>query len=117
MIKVKVHNRLLFFSGSQATFSRLEGEIKEMNVNSQTLQKNYSDLLEMKAILERADNFFPSVRFGLSNFLSMFSDCIIITKAAQIHLQMHEDGYETLSDNFDHVNIQMDDKAGKPELK
>ena len=42
----------------QATFEKLENEMKEVNNNAETLKKNFLELTELKHILQTTQNFF-----------------------------------------------------------
>lgn len=50
----------------QATFERLENELREVNANEEMLKKNYLELTELKHILRKTQAFFDEVR--LSSF-------------------------------------------------
>lgn len=45
----------------QATFEKLENEMKEINANSEALKRNYLELTELKHILRKTQNFFDEV--------------------------------------------------------
>ena len=42
-------------------FEVLEGEVKEINANKETLKKNLLDLIELQFILEKTQGFFQEV--------------------------------------------------------
>ena len=46
----------------ESKFEVLEGEVKEINANRETLKKNLLDLIELKHILEKTRGFFQEVR-------------------------------------------------------
>lgn len=46
----------------QATFEKLENELKEINTNQEALKKNFLELTELKHILHRTQQFFDEVR-------------------------------------------------------
>lgn len=46
----------------QATFEKLENELKEINTNQEALKKNFLELTELKHILRRTQQFFDEVR-------------------------------------------------------
>uniref|UniRef100_A0A665XAA1 V-type proton ATPase subunit a n=1 Tax=Echeneis naucrates TaxID=173247 RepID=A0A665XAA1_ECHNA len=46
---------------SQATFEKLENELKEINTNQEALKKNFLELTELKHILRRTQQFFDEV--------------------------------------------------------
>lgn len=45
----------------QATFEKLENELKEINTNQEALKKNFLELTELKHILHRTQQFFDEV--------------------------------------------------------
>ena len=45
----------------QATFEKLENELKEVNNNAETLKKNFLELTELKHILQKTQTFFDEV--------------------------------------------------------
>jgi len=45
----------------QATFEKLENELKEINTNQEALKKNFLELSELKHILRRTQQFFDEV--------------------------------------------------------
>uniref|UniRef100_A0A672HMN5 V-type proton ATPase subunit a n=1 Tax=Salarias fasciatus TaxID=181472 RepID=A0A672HMN5_SALFA len=53
----------------EATFEKLENELKEINTNQEALKKNFLELTELKHILRRTQQFFDevSVRAALHN--------------------------------------------------
>uniref|UniRef100_A0A8C9VJP9 V-type proton ATPase subunit a n=1 Tax=Scleropages formosus TaxID=113540 RepID=A0A8C9VJP9_SCLFO len=51
----------------EATFEKLENELKEINTNQEALKKNFLELTELKHILRRTQQFFNEVR-------SLFAD-------------------------------------------
>ena len=46
----------------ETKFEVLEGEVKEINGNKETLKKNLLDLIELQYILLRTQGFFEEVR-------------------------------------------------------
>ena len=48
----------------QATFEKLENEMKEVNTNAEALKKNFLELTELKHILRKTQLFFEEVRFS-----------------------------------------------------
>lgn len=48
--------------GMEATFEKLENELKEVITNSEALKKTFLELSELKHILLKAQNFFDEVR-------------------------------------------------------
>ncbi|ULU02278.1 hypothetical protein L3Y34_002083 [Caenorhabditis briggsae] len=45
----------------EATFEKLENELREVNKNEETLKKNFSELTELKHILRKTQTFFEEV--------------------------------------------------------
>ena len=45
----------------QASFEKLENELKEVNGNAETLKKNFLELTELKHILSKTQHFFDEV--------------------------------------------------------
>lgn len=48
----------------QATFEKLENELREVNQNAEALKRNYLELTELKHILRKTQVFFDEVRFN-----------------------------------------------------
>ncbi|XP_065320665.1 V-type proton ATPase 116 kDa subunit a 1-like isoform X2 [Gordionus sp. m RMFG-2023] len=46
----------------EATFEKLEAEMKEVNTNAEALKKNYLELTELKQILRKTHAFFDEIR-------------------------------------------------------
>ncbi|PAV67481.1 hypothetical protein WR25_13575 [Diploscapter pachys] len=46
---------------NEATFEKLENELREVNRNEETLKKNFSELTELKHILRKTQTFFEEV--------------------------------------------------------
>lgn len=46
----------------QATFEKLENELKEVNTNAEALKKTFLELTELKHILRKTQAFFDEVR-------------------------------------------------------
>uniref|UniRef100_A0A665SW10 V-type proton ATPase subunit a n=1 Tax=Echeneis naucrates TaxID=173247 RepID=A0A665SW10_ECHNA len=53
----------LLYISPQATFEKLENELKEINTNQEALKKNFLELTELKHILRRTQQFFDEVSF------------------------------------------------------
>uniref|UniRef100_A0A669AXA0 V-type proton ATPase subunit a n=1 Tax=Oreochromis niloticus TaxID=8128 RepID=A0A669AXA0_ORENI len=49
----------------EATFEKLENELKEINTNQEALKKNFLELTELKHILRRTQQFFDEVSLTL----------------------------------------------------
>lgn len=45
----------------QATFEKLENELREVNQNAEALKRNYLELTELKHILRKTQVFFDEV--------------------------------------------------------
>lgn len=45
----------------QATFEKLENELREVNQNAEALKRNYLELTELKQILRKTQVFFDEV--------------------------------------------------------
>lgn len=45
----------------ESTFELIEGEVKEINANKETLKKNLLDLTELQHILHKTQSFFEEV--------------------------------------------------------
>lgn len=45
----------------QATFEKLENELREVNQNAEALKRNYLELTELKHILRKTQGFFDEV--------------------------------------------------------
>ena len=48
----------------EATFEKLENELREVNQNAEALKKNFLELTELKHILRKTQVFFDEVRQG-----------------------------------------------------
>lgn len=55
----------------QATFEKLENELREVNQNAEALKRNFLELTELKHILRKTQVFFDEVcmRFWLTIYL------------------------------------------------
>lgn len=51
----------IYIFDRQATFEKLENELKEINTNQEALKKNFLELTELKHILRRTQQFFDEV--------------------------------------------------------
>ena len=47
----------------KATFEKLEGEMNDVNANTEALKKNFLELTELKHILRKTQTFFDEVNF------------------------------------------------------
>jgi len=45
----------------EATYEKLENELKEVNTNSEALKKTYLELTELRHILQKTQQFFDEV--------------------------------------------------------
>lgn len=48
----------------QATFEKLENELREVNQNAEALKRNFLELTELKHILRKTQVFFDEVSFS-----------------------------------------------------
>jgi V-type H+-transporting ATPase subunit a len=48
----------------QATFEKLENELREVNQNAEALKRNFLELTELKHILRKTQVFFDEVSHG-----------------------------------------------------
>ncbi|XP_055050236.1 V-type proton ATPase 116 kDa subunit a isoform X2 [Misgurnus anguillicaudatus] len=53
----------------EATFEKLENEMREINTNQEALKKNFLELTELKHILRRTQQFFNEIERPFSEFL------------------------------------------------
>uniref|UniRef100_A0A4W3GS35 V-type proton ATPase subunit a n=1 Tax=Callorhinchus milii TaxID=7868 RepID=A0A4W3GS35_CALMI len=51
----------------EASFEKLENELKEINTNQEALKRNFLELTELKCILRRTQQFFDEVGFSLES--------------------------------------------------
>ena len=51
----------LCYANVQATFEKLENEMKEINSNAEALKRNFLDLTELKHVLRKTQSFFEEV--------------------------------------------------------
>uniref|UniRef100_A0A7N6AR91 V-type proton ATPase subunit a n=1 Tax=Anabas testudineus TaxID=64144 RepID=A0A7N6AR91_ANATE len=65
----------------EATFEKLENELKEINTNQEALKKNFLELTELKHILRRTQQFFDEVNPSLleesSTLLEPHENCSV----------------------------------------
>ena len=52
------------FGVTQATFEKLENELREVNQNAEALKRNYLELTELKHILRKTQVFFDEVSWN-----------------------------------------------------
>ena len=50
----------------EATYEKLENELKEVNTNAEALKKTYLELTELRHILQKTQQFFDEVGIQLS---------------------------------------------------
>lgn len=62
---------------SQASFEKLENELKEINTNQEALKKNFLELTELKHILRRTQQFFDEVSSTVSVVLARPRDQLV----------------------------------------
>ena len=63
----------IFNFSFQATFEKLENEMKEVNANAEALKRNFLELTELKHILRKTQNFFEEVK---QNFKKKCLSCL-----------------------------------------
>lgn len=63
---------LAVFHNFQATFEKLENEMKEVNSNAEALKRNFLELTELKHILRKTQAFFEEVSTCTSLSMMMF---------------------------------------------
>lgn len=56
-----------YFTQLQATFEKLENELREVNHNAEALKRNFLELTELKHILRKTQVFFDEVRISTIN--------------------------------------------------
>ena len=56
--KLSVQNHACNF---QATFEKIEGELREVNTNNEALKKNFQELSELKEVMTKTQVFFQAV--------------------------------------------------------
>lgn len=61
----------------QATFEKLEHELREVNQNEEMLKKNFAELTELKHILRKTQQFFEEVSLNLLLCLACFLSCVV----------------------------------------
>ena len=50
----------------EATYEKLEGELKEVNTNAEALKKTYLELTELRHILQKTQHFFDEVSYSIT---------------------------------------------------
>ncbi|KAK5981047.1 V-type proton ATPase subunit a [Trichostrongylus colubriformis] len=78
----------------EATFEKLENELREVNRNEETLKKNFSELTELKHILRKTQTFFEEVEHDRRHFgeasrrrtLSGEQEPLIVTAEEEVSL-------------------------------
>lgn len=55
----------------QATFEKLENELKEVNANAVTLKRNFLELTELKYVLQSSQIFFAEVSIFILDVIKM----------------------------------------------
>ncbi|VDK60423.1 unnamed protein product [Anisakis simplex] len=66
----------------EATFEKLENELREVNQNEEMLKKNFSELTELKHILRKTQQFFDEVS-SFRLFTSIYSHQSHFSKIAK----------------------------------
>lgn len=70
------------FTPPQATFEKLENELKEINTNQEALKKNFLELTELKHILRRTQQFFDEVSLTKCTVCKMTRTGLLFSKMA-----------------------------------
>lgn len=52
----------------EATYEKLENELKEVNTNAEALKKTYLELTELRHILQKTQQFFDEVNNSIDSF-------------------------------------------------
>ncbi|XP_043090426.1 V-type proton ATPase 116 kDa subunit a isoform X2 [Puntigrus tetrazona] len=63
----------------EATFEKLENELKEINTNQEALKKNFLELTELKHILRRTQQFFDEIDRPFSEFLGTSQPLVMMS--------------------------------------
>jgi len=90
----------------EATFEKLENELREVNHNAEALKRNFLELTELKHILRKTQGFFDEQEGGLNSTESMtralISDDSIVrqTNAGPVQLGVDMDGAHKLMMRF-----------------
>lgn len=71
-----------FYVSSQASFEKLENELKEINTNQEALKKNFLELTELKHILRRTQQFFDEVSVIVNVFFVRPHDQVICLRTS-----------------------------------
>lgn len=62
----------------QATFEKLENELREVNQNAEALKRNFLELTELRHILRKTQHFFEEVSIPISMFYIKNAACYYI---------------------------------------
>uniref|UniRef100_A0A7N9AM82 V-type proton ATPase subunit a n=1 Tax=Mastacembelus armatus TaxID=205130 RepID=A0A7N9AM82_9TELE len=68
----------------EATFEKLENELKEINTNQEALKKNFLELTELKHILRRTQQFFDEKSNSYSYFMSGCQETVQAFKTSRV---------------------------------
>ncbi|KAM9837293.1 V-type proton ATPase 116 kDa subunit a isoform 6-T6 [Aulostomus maculatus] len=68
----------------EATFEKLENELKEINTNQEALKKNFLELTELKHILRRTQQFFDEVCSCPLHFISIMEDPNLLEESSAL---------------------------------
>ncbi|XP_031422667.1 V-type proton ATPase 116 kDa subunit a isoform X1 [Clupea harengus] len=68
----------------EATFEKLENELKEINTNQEALKKNFLELTELKHILRRTQQFFDEVRTGCGSGSGRMEDPALMEESSTL---------------------------------
>lgn len=79
----------------QATFEKLENELREVNQNAEALKKNFLELTELKHILRKTQVFFDEVNdricFGVSSYSQSQVEPTNLAVKTHIPIMSHPD--------------------------
>lgn len=88
----------------EATFEKLENELREVNQNAEALKRNYLELTELKHILKKTQHFFDEV--SLLNIVCLTCD-LSLKKINHMTwpTASHDDKNQNLSNEEEEENI------------
>lgn len=93
----------------EATFEKLENELKEVNANTEALKKTYLELTELKHILKKTQQFFDEVfcSFNPSVFCPAQSSHLYHRFSPPITLALHA-AYPNYISHFFPLTIRLE---------
>lgn len=63
----------------EATYEKLENELKEVNTNAEALKKTYLELTELRHILQKTQQFFDEVGFHVCSPSAVIRSSVRLT--------------------------------------